>query len=84
MNQPVCKTDKNGDQFYIPQMVEKTLSENLNSKAVWAAISAGMGQFQLEEVFRLMDLPAVSQKIFKRTETLLGEVRNISYFFYVF
>ena len=46
-------------------MVEKKLAENLNTKAVWAAISSGMGQFQLEEVFRLMDLPAVSQKILK-------------------
>ena len=62
--------------MYIPKMVEKKLAENLNTNAVWAPISSGMGQFLLEKVFRLMDLPALSQKICKRTETLLGQVRN--------
>ena len=40
---------------------KKKPAENLNKKAVWASNTSGIGQFQLEEVFILMDLPAVSQ-----------------------
>jgi hypothetical protein len=75
LDHPMCVTSDEGDRSYVTSTISKPISNNLNTKAVWGAISAGIGQFPLEEVFALMDLPVVSKNIFRKTETLLGQVR---------
>ena len=56
LDHPMCVTSDEGDRSYVPSTISKPISNNLNTKAVWGAISAGIGQFPLEEVFALMDL----------------------------
>ncbi|KAJ8684693.1 hypothetical protein QAD02_020486 [Eretmocerus hayati] len=71
----LVQTIKSGSEYQNPATGKSLFS--CNTKAALGAIHTGIGHSHLEKLFSIMDLPVLSQSVYKQHERMVGPILEL-------